>query len=82
MIGIPAGRVVVQQRLRAIQARGSNVVQGIVVILEGVVVVVGCVVVARLLVKVGPAGGRVELLATPGISAIVPVLVCSFVFLT
>ena len=70
MIGIPAGRVVVQQLfrnvVRAIQAGDCDVVQGVVVVLESVFVVVGCVVVATRLVKAGPAGGSVELLAAPG----------------
>ena len=69
MIGIPAGRVVVQQWLgqviRAAEAGGDNVVGGVIVVLHGGVVV-GCEVVARLLVEVGPAGGGVELLSTPG----------------
>ena len=64
MIGIPAGRVVVQQRLG--QVGGDDVVGGVIVVLHGGVVVVGCEVVARLLVEVGPARGGVELLATPG----------------
>ena len=70
MIGIPAGRVVVQQWLgqviRAAEAGGDNVVGGVIVVLHGGVVVVGCEVVACLLVEVGPAGGGVELLPTPG----------------
>ena len=67
MIGIPAGRVVVQQRLgQVVKVGGDNVVGGVIVVLHGGVVVVGCEVVARLLVEVGPAGGGVELLSTPG----------------
>ena len=66
VIGIPAGRVVVHQRLgQVVKAGGDNVVGGVIVVLHGGVVV-GCEVVARLLVEVGPAGGGVELLPTPG----------------